>query len=79
MKRNAKLAAERLKKVILTDKVAHPEQLNDLVLSDITELLQNYFELLPESVVVRLVNCEYGLDIMIDARAARVKPYGSFR
>ena len=78
MKKTAKIAAERLKNVILADKVAHPERLNDLLKSDITSLLDEYFELYPQSVKVRLQPSEYGLDILIDATAVRVKDFGNF-
>ncbi len=78
MKKNARIAAERLKKVVLSDKVAHSDKLNELLVSDITELLSNYFELYPSSVIVKFADGNYGLDVMIDARAARVKPYGNF-
>lgn len=78
MKRNAKSAAERLKNVILSDKLSHSERLNELLCADVTELLNNYFELYPSSVVVRLADGNQSLEIMIDARAQRVKPYGNF-
>ncbi|UKI14455.1 MAG: hypothetical protein L6V85_10580 [Clostridiales bacterium] len=43
MKKTAKLASERLKNVILSDKVSHPDRLNDLLKSDVTDMLKNLF------------------------------------
>ena len=78
MKRNAKVAAERLKKVILSDKVAHSDKLNELLISDVTELLSNYFELYPSTVTVKISKSDNSLNVMIAANASRVKPYGNF-
>mgnify|MGYP006330573707 FL=1 len=78
MKKTAKLASERLKNVILSDKVSHPDRLNDLLKSDVNDMLKTYFELYPGSIKVWLKPSEYGLDILIDATAIRVKDFGSF-
>lgn len=78
VKKTAKLASERLKNVILSDKVSHPDRLNDLLKSDVNDMLKTYFELYPGSIKVCLKPSEYGLDILIDATAIRVKDFGSF-
>lgn len=78
MKKTAKLASERLKNVILSDKVSNPDRLNDLLKSDVNDMLKTYFELYPGSIKVCLKASEYGLDILIDATAIRVKDFGSF-
>ena len=78
VKKMAKLASERLKNVILSDKVSHPDRLNDLLKSDVNDMLKTYFELYPGSIKVCLKPSEYGLDILIDATAIRVKDFGSF-
>ena len=70
MKKTAKLASERLKNVILSDKVSHPDRLNDLLKSDVNDMLKTYFELYPGSIKVCLKPSEYGLDILIDATAS---------
>ena len=54
MKKTAKLASERLKNVILSDKVSHPDRLNDLLKSDVNDMLKTYFELYPGSIKVCL-------------------------
>lgn len=78
MKKTAKLASERLKNVILSDKVSHPDRLNDLLKSDVNDMLKTYFELYPGSIKVCMKPSEYGLDILIDATAIRVKDFASF-
>ena len=67
------ITAENLKNAYDDNKRAISE-----LKSDITSLLEEYFELYPQSVKVRLQPSEYGLDILIDATAVRVKDFGNF-
>lgn len=78
MKRHAKIAAERLTKVLMSDKIGHPEHLHDLIKNDVYELLDNYFELYPDTLEVGFDTASDALDIRIRVRARRTRNYGSF-
>lgn len=78
MKRNARIATNRLKNVLLSDKIAHPDKFNELIKSEVITLLDNYFELYPSTFELRLNINENILDIAINVKGGRIKPHGCF-
>lgn len=78
MKRNANIARDRLKLVLLTDKIAQPDKFKELLRAEISHTLSNYFELVPETCEVSFTVGERAIDISISVKADRIKPYGNF-
>lgn len=78
MKRNARIATNRLKQVLLSDKIAQPEKFNELIKSEVMNVLENYFELYPATFELKLSINENIMDISINVKGGRIKPYGNF-
>ncbi|MEG1612867.1 MAG: cell division topological specificity factor MinE [Clostridia bacterium] len=78
MKKNAKIASERLKQVLLSDKIAQPEKFNELLKSEVVTVLSNYFELFPSTFEINLAISDNVIDITMRVKGGRIKPYGNF-
>jgi Septum formation topological specificity factor MinE. len=78
MKKNAKIAAERLNKVLLSDKIAHPDKFNDLLRAELSAVLSDYFEILPETYYFKMYTDGNLIRVQISVGAARIKQYGNF-
>lgn len=78
MKRNAKIARDRLKSVLLTDKIAQPEKFKEFLRAEVMLSLNNYFEIIPETCEINFSVGENAIDISISIKADRIKPYGNF-
>ncbi|MDR3293056.1 MAG: hypothetical protein LBT20_03010 [Clostridiales bacterium] len=75
--KEARNAAGRLKNVLMIDKIKSPSGIEDLLKSDIYGLLDNYFEVIPESIDVRLnIDDDNLYDIKISVKARYVKNVG---
>ena len=76
MKR-AKVGLERIKKVLLKDKTGSQEDVTGVLKSDAYDLLDNYFEVDPQSVTASIEVDEFGYyDVRVSARAYRVRGIG---
>lgn len=78
MKKSARLAASRLNKVLMTDKLVAPEKLNDLVKSEVLEVLESYFEVFPSTFELKITSAEGVITLEMQLKASRVKSFGSF-
>lgn len=78
MKKNARVAAERLNKVLLSDKIAHPEKFNELLRAEIMAVLSDYFEVLPQSYSFKMSISDDRILIEFSIGAARIRQYGNF-
>ena len=75
--RNAKVGLERIKKVLLKDKTGAREDVIAVLKSDAYDLLDNYFEVDPQSVRAEVVVNEFGYyEVKLSARAQRVRGIG---
>ena len=73
----AKVALERIKKVLLQDKTGAREDVIAVLRSDLSDLLDNYFEVDPQSIGAEIAVDEYGFyEIRLSARAYRVRGIG---
>lgn len=71
--RNSKLAQDRLKNVLLKDRMDAPENLIAVLKSDIYEALSNFFEVNPASVNVNINTDTVGVyNLSVTAKAFRV-------
>ncbi len=72
--RGSKVALERIKKVLLRDKAGAQEDLVAVMRSDLSDLLDCYFEVDPRSIGVEIDVDEHGAyRISLSARAFRVR------
>mgnify|MGYP001303758219 CR=1 FL=1 len=71
----ARDAASRLENMLLRDKVKAPEGFSEILKSDLTKLLGDYFEL-SEGVSVNITLTQNsGFDIKISTSASRIKSF----
>lgn len=77
MKKRAAEARERLSKVLMQDKSAMADGFTDLIKSDVTELLKNYFDLYSGVEIKVEMNGDV-FDVTISAKADGVKRCGRF-
>ncbi|GEM_PF-5875628 len=72
--RNAKRGVERIKKVILQDRTGAPDNVINVLKSDVFEVLDGFFEVNPQSVVAEVLVDNVGMyEIKFTARAFRVR------
>ena len=72
--KGSKVGLERIKKVLLRDKAGAQEDLVAVIKSDLSELLDCYFEVDPRSIGAEIEVDEYGCyKIALSARAFRVR------
>ena len=75
--KGAKVGLERIKKVLLKDKTGAREDVTAVLKSDAYDLLDNYFEVEPQSVSASVDVDEFGYyEVRIAARAYRVRGIG---
>lgn len=75
--KGAKLGLERIKKVLLKDKTGAREDITAVLKSDAYDLLDNYFEVEPQSVSASIEVDEMGYyEVKVAARAYRVRGIG---
>lgn len=75
--RNAKVGLERVKKVLLQDKTGAREDVSGVLKSDLYDLLDDYFEVDPNSLRAEITVNEFGFyEVKIAARAFRVRAFG---
>ena len=74
----ANIGVERLKKVLISDKHFNPERIEEVMKSDILNILQNYTDINGENLNFNIeVNNFGGYHITIDATCTRLKVLGS--
>lgn len=66
----------RLKNLLVHDKVSTPNQLTDVIKSDIYSVLSNYMELYSDDLKVLVDADEKGYHLMISAHTNRFKQVG---
>ncbi len=72
--KNAKRGVERIKKVILQDRTGAPDDVINVLKSDIFDVLDGFFEVNPHSVVAEIQVDNVGTyEIKFSARAFRVR------
>ncbi|MDR3263741.1 MAG: hypothetical protein LBT30_05465 [Clostridiales bacterium] len=75
--KEANKTAGRLKNVLMIDKIKSPSGLEDVLKSDVYGVLENYFDIIPPSIDVRLNIDENNLyDIRISLKAKNAKSIG---
>jgi len=75
--KEANKTAGRLKNVLMIDKIKSPSGLEDVLKSDVCGVLENYFDIIPPSIDVRLNIDENNLyDIRISLKAKNAKSIG---
>lgn len=78
--KGAKVGLERIKKVLLQDKAGAQEDVVAVLKSDAYDLLDNYFEVEPQSISASVEVDESGYyEVKITARAYRVRGIGRGR
>lgn len=78
MKTPAKVGVERLKKVLISDKHFNPERIEEVMKSDMLNILQNYTDVEGENLNFTIeVNPLGGYNIKVDASCSRLKFLGS--
>ena len=71
--RRAKISEDRLKRVLLQDRMDAPDNLVAVLKSDIYQALSNFFEINPSSVCVTIDSDAAGIyNLSISAKAFRV-------
>ncbi|MCL1901970.1 MAG: hypothetical protein FWG51_06220 [Firmicutes bacterium] len=75
MKSNVEL--NRLKSMIICDKINIPNELCSLIKSDVYIMLSNYLDLIPDNVTVDQSIEDSGFIIQIKAKTNRIKPFGN--
>ncbi|NCA67808.1 MAG: hypothetical protein EOM87_07085 [Clostridia bacterium] len=71
--RSAKVTEDRLKKVLLKDRIDAPENIIAVLRSDIFDALSNFFEINPSSVNVKIETDAVGIyNLTMSAKAFRV-------
>ena len=75
--KKARVGLERIKKVLLKDKTGAQEDVTAVPKSDAYDLLDNYFEVDPQSIRAEVNVNEFGsYEVKISARAYRVRGIG---
>ena len=75
--KGAKVGLEPIKKVLLQDKTGAREDVTAVLKSDAYDLLDNYFEVDPQSVTASVEVDEFGYyEVRVAARAYRVRGIG---
>lgn len=78
--KGAKVGLERIKKVLLQDKAGAQEDVVAVLKSDVYDLLDNYFEVEPQSISASVEVDESGYyEVKVTARAYRVRGIGRGR
>jgi len=75
MKNNVEL--NRLKSMLICDKINVPNELCSLIKSDVYILLSNYLELIPDNVTVDEEVSDSGFIVQIKAKTNRIKQFGN--
>ncbi len=74
----AKIGADRLKKVLISDKHFNPERVKNVIKSDIYSLLINYADISSETLDLKIeINENGGYNISVNAKANRLKVLGN--
>lgn len=68
---------KRLKSLLIQDKANAPNQLSDVLRSDIYTLLKNYMEITPSNLKIYFDADEKGYHVIISARTNRFKQMGT--
>ena len=72
--KNAKRGVERIKKVILQDRTGAQDNVLAVIKSDVFEVLDDYFEVNPQSVTADIgLDVQGTYEIRLSARAFRVR------
>lgn len=77
MSRVSRTEFDRLRDVLLYDKINTPARLNDVVKSDILDVLSNYIDIIPSTFSVDLNVSEEGYAISITGKGRRLKSVGN--
>lgn len=77
LKKSADIELNRLKSMLLKDKVSTPTHISEVIKSDIYDILANYMELFSEDLKVDIECDERSFIVNIKARTARFKQIGA--
>lgn len=67
----------RLKSLLVSDKVNTPTQFSDVIKSDVYGILNNYMELTPDDLDVKIDADENGFRVVMTARTNRFRQIGT--
>lgn len=66
----------RLKKLLMQDKVNTPDRLTDVLKSDVYSVMKNYMELRPDDIKILIDADDKGYHVIVSARTHRFRQIG---